>query len=27
MGGTMGGEIASDFDSDIMEIEYVRVYQ
>jgi beta-glucanase (GH16 family) len=27
MGGTMGGEIASDFDSDIMEIEYVRIYQ
>ena len=27
MGGTMGGEIASDFDSDVMEIEYVRIYQ
>ncbi len=27
MGGTMGGEIASDFVSDTMEIEYVRIYQ
>jgi len=27
MGGTMGGEIVADFDSDIMEIEYVRIYQ
>ena len=27
MGGNMGGEIASDFVSDMMEIEYVRIYQ
>jgi beta-glucanase (GH16 family) len=27
MGGTMGGEIASNFVSDSMEIEYVRIYQ
>ena len=27
MGGNMGGEIASDFVSDTMEIEYVRIYQ
>jgi beta-glucanase (GH16 family) len=27
MGGTMGGEIATDFESDIMEIDYVRIYQ
>ena len=27
MGGNMGGEIASDFVSDTMEIDYVRIYQ
>jgi|TARA_B110000240_G_scaffold126714_1_gene141046 hypothetical protein len=27
VGGTMGGEISSDFVSDTMEIEYVRIYQ
>jgi hypothetical protein len=27
MGGTMGGEIASNFVSDSIEIEYVRIYQ
>ena len=27
MGGTMGGEIAADFVSDSMEIDYIRIYQ
>ena len=27
MGGDMGGEIASDFNFDTMEVDYVRVYQ
>lgn len=27
MGGTLGGDIAADFTEDIMEIDYVRVYQ
>ena len=27
MGGTLGGDIASDFTEDVMEIDYVRVYQ
>lgn len=27
MGGSLGGQVPSDFDSDIMEIDYVRVYQ
>lgn len=27
MGGHMGGEIAADFESDTMEIDYVRIYQ
>lgn len=27
MGGDMGGEIASDFDFDTMEVDYVKVYQ
>lgn len=27
MGGSLGGQVPSDFDSDIMEIDYVRIYQ
>jgi beta-glucanase (GH16 family) len=27
MGGTFGGNVPSDFSSDIMEVDYVRVYQ
>ena len=26
MGGTMGGAIPDDFTEDVMEVEYVRVY-
>ena len=27
MGGTLGGDIATDFTEDIMEVDYIRVYQ
>jgi beta-glucanase (GH16 family) len=27
VGGTLGGDIPSDFPNDVMEIDYIRVYQ
>jgi len=27
MGGTLGGEIDSNFTQDVMEVDYIRLYQ